>query len=356
MPSPEAIKAWRSLHPRFQTARADDASRDLLPLLAANLERCGLRDPVTEQLTAVRERIASSNRILFDAGRRLLLALREAGIETMLLKGGALAEAFYRDPSLRSMGDLDVLVPTAQAQRALDVLRGAGWAPKTAITPGFIRAQHATDIVTGDGSVRCDLHWHVYWECCQPDADEELWAASVSLDFAGVPTRMLGPADQLLHLCVHGSRRARRPTLRWIPDAFYVLRTGGIDWSRLLAQAERRRFVLRAGTMLAYLRDAFTAPVPGQALARLEAMPVSRLERVEYHVGNRRQGLLGELPSYWCNYRRQRDGSRMFSPLGFPRYLQHTWKVASLGQVVHGALVRARRRARMVIFGPSAPE
>jgi hypothetical protein len=272
----------------------------------------------------------------------------------MLLKGGALAEALYRDSSLRSMGDLDVLVPTAQAPRALEVLRGAGWSPLTAITPGFIRAQHATDLVAADGAARCDLHWHVYWECCQPDADDELWAASVPLRFAGVPTRMLGPADQLLHLCVHGPRRVRRPTLRWVPDALYVMRAGGIDWSRFLAQVERRRFGLRAGTMLIYLRDAFTAPVPVEVLARLETIPISRLERAEYHVGNRRQGLLGELAVYWCNYRRQCDGSRTFSPLGFPRYLQHTWKVASLRAVVHGALVRVCRRARAAIAGPSA--
>jgi hypothetical protein len=149
-----------------------------------------------------------------------------------------------------------------------------------------------------------------------------------------------------LHLCVHGSRRARRPSLLWIPDVLLVLRAGAIDWPRLLAEARRRRFVLRAATMLAYLRREFAAPVPDGVLARLEALPVGWLESLEYRVGNRPQGLLGELPSYWCNYRRLREGRVIASPLGFPRYLQQTWRLASLREAAGGALRRAGKRVR----------
>ena len=349
-----ARRAWELVRPGLDPERADHASQQILPLLGANLARLGVTDPLVNRLATLRERTGAENRALFAAGRQILLALHAAGVDTLMLKGGALAVSVYRDIGLRPMGDLDVLVRTGQARAAVEALAAAGWCGRAAVTPEYIRTQHAADLFAA-GDLKCDLHWHVYWECCGPDADDELWAASVPLAFAGVDTRTLAVADQLLHVCVHGSRRARRPGIRWIADALAVLRAGGVDWARLLGQAAERGVVLRAGTMLLYLRDAFAAPVPDEVVGELQALPVSWLERVEYRVGNRPQGLLGELPSYWCNYRRLRRAAGG-SPLGFPRYLQQTWKLGSLGQVVGAALNRAAQRVRTAVFGAPAPE
>jgi putative nucleotidyltransferase-like protein len=342
----DAIEAWRVLQPRFDAERADRASLRLLPLLGANLRRHGSDDPIMAASERVRQQAASRSRALFDAGRGLLRALTDSGINTLVLKGGALATRLYREAGLRPMSDLDVLVPTDRAEAAVETVRRAGWSPGSGINQAFIRMQHAADVFAEGGSVKCDLHWHVYWECCQPDADDDLWAASVPFDFEGVPTRTLGPADQLLHVCVHGSRRAQRPWFQWVADSLLLLRENGIDWPRFVGEAGRRRFALRAGSMLAYLRETFGAPVPDAVLARLEALPVSRLERLEYWVANRPQGLLGELPNYWCNYRRLREGWPTPPPPGFADYLQQIWRVESLGEVASGALARARERMR----------
>jgi hypothetical protein len=344
----DAVEAWRNLRPRLDVDRANRASRRLFPLLDANLRRHGIDDPVMVELAKVREQTASRNRALFDAARGLLQALEDARIDTLVLKGGAVAARLYRDLSLRPMADIDVLVPTGQAQSALDVLQRADWSPGIAITPAFIRMQHATDVFAESGSVKCDLHWHVYWECCQPTADDDLWASSLPLDFSGMATRTLAPADALLHLCVHGSRRVRHPQLLWVADALLLLRESAVDWRRLMAQAIQRRFVLRAGAMLAYLRRAFGAPVPDDVLRRLQTHPVSRFERFEYWLGNRPQGLVGELPIYWCNYRRLREGWPTRTPPGFTRYLQQTWRVESLWEVGWGALARGGKRVRAV--------
>lgn len=344
----DAMEPWRNLRPRLAVDRADRASRRLFPLLDANLRRHGIDDPLMAELAKFRERAAARNRALFDAARGLLQALEDAGIATLVLKGGAVAARLYRDLSLRPMADVDVVVPTGQAPSALEVLRRAGWSPRIAITPAFIRMQHAADVFSESASVKCDLHWHVYWECCQPTADDDLWAASLPLDFAGKATRTLGPADALLHLCVHGSRRVRHPQLLWVADALLLLRESAVDWRRLMAQAIQRRFVLRAGGMLAYLRRAFGAPVPADVLRHLQTHPVSRFERFEYWLGNRPQGVIGELPIYWCNHRRLREGWPTKTPPGFPRYLQETWRVDSLRAVGQGALARAGKRVRAI--------
>lgn len=351
----DAIEAWRALRPRLDVHGADRASRRLLPLLGANLRRLGIEDPVDIELEAIRRETAATNRRRFDAGRLLLTMLAQAGIATLVLKGGALVTERYQDLGLRPMSDLDIAVPTSQAATAVHLLARAGWTAHARITPAFIRMQHAAVVRETGTALRCDLHWHVYWECCGPEADDDLWAASVPLDFEGVATRTLAPADQLLHLCVHGSRRARRSPLLWIPDTLLVLRAGGLDWPRFLEQARRRRFVLRTSSMLAYLSRTFGAPIPDEVLTQLRALPASRLERWEYWVGNRPQGILGELPSYWCNYRRLRRDGQITSPLGFPLYLQQTWRLGSLSEVARGALDRARRRVRAAVPGPGRP-
>jgi len=353
MSGADAIEAWHALQPGFDVDHLDRAARRLVPLLSANLDRLGVDDPLAPRLGALRRDTAARNRHRFEAGRRLLTALADAGIDTLMVKGGALIAQAYHDPGLRPMSDLDVVVPTARATAALEVLSRAGWSARVRTTPGFLRMQHAVDLVEADTAARCDLHWHVYWECCGPRADDDLWAASVPLTFEGVATRSLGPADQLLHLCVHGSRRARSSPLLWIPDCLSVLGAGGIDWTRLLAQARQRRVVLRAATMLAYLARTFHAPVPGDVLAALEASPASRLERLEYRVCNRPQGVLGELPSYWCHYLRLRADGQVTSPFGFARYLQETWRLGSLGDVARGALDRAQRRVRAAVIRES---
>lgn len=339
-----AAAAWRDAERWLEAGNLDHATRRLLPVLAPGLARHGPGSELRARLEAARVSAGARTAALLDAAARLVGALERAGIPTLVLKGAALAEAFARAGAARPMSDVDIVVPTARAAAALAALERLGWRAAHPVSAGFVRMQHAAHLDSPDRTRRCDLHWHVYWECCGPADDEDLWPASVPITVAGAATRGLAPADQLLHLCVHGSRRARRPLLQWIPDALLVLRTGGIEWPRLLAQAEGRRFVLRTATMLAYLRETLAAPVPAPVLAVLERLPVSRLERVEYRMGNRPAGVLGELPGYWCNYQRLRMSEPVASPLDFARYLQHTWRLRSVGDTLGGAVTRALRR------------
>ena len=65
---------------------------------------------------------------LVDQAVRLLAALDEAGIPAVPLKGvDAVFEDLYGDPGARTMGDIDVLVPTASAASASAVLHALGY-------------------------------------------------------------------------------------------------------------------------------------------------------------------------------------------------------------------------------------
>jgi hypothetical protein len=189
----------------------------------------------------------------------------------------------------------------------------------------------------------------VFEECRRPDDDEDLWQASSEITFQGRRTRVLCPADQLLHVCVHGAKWMDEPGIRWIPDAMSILRAGALDWARVVAQARRRHYVLRMRELLAFLHGRMSAPVPESALRALAGAPVGRLERFERRVLGREHyeyRRLGRLPLYWCHHRRAHDGGAASAALTFAAYLRHVWGLTTVRAVPAAVLARARRRLR----------
>jgi Uncharacterised nucleotidyltransferase len=338
----EAIAAWRRVAPGLDLARLDDASQRLLPLVYRNLARHGVTVPNPAPLAAAYQTTWSWNQRLFQRTTEVLAVLDRAGIDAIVLKGMALMATCYRDLGARPMGDVDILVPAPLAARALEALNVEGWVSRYSITPAFMRVKHASPMVGRRGE-ECDLHWRTFEEAAEAGADEELWAASRRVEFHGARFRVFCPTDQLLHVCIHGARWAWLPGVRWVADALLILRAGGIDWERLVAQAVARRFVLRLRETLCYLDSFMGGTVSSDALVRLSRCPISFLERVESRVRAREHRLLGELPVYWCHYLRTRQSCGM-RPFGFARYLQEAWGLESMRRVPGRGMALATRR------------
>jgi hypothetical protein len=62
------------------------------------------------------------NTALQIVGDEVLQKLRDRGIEAMFLKGSFLSRVVYKDPALRPMSDIDILVPTGKAEEAFMML------------------------------------------------------------------------------------------------------------------------------------------------------------------------------------------------------------------------------------------
>ena len=85
--------------------------------------------------------------------------LNDASIPTILLKGMALSQRYYRDLGLRPMFDLDLLVPPQRAKAAYEILGPLGWTSRLPGPPTFdvvaLRTRHATLLRNGrDGRLR----------------------------------------------------------------------------------------------------------------------------------------------------------------------------------------------------------
>ena len=321
----------------------DAGSVRLLPLLYRNLKRLGIEPDAMEKFKGTYRLTWYKNQMLLRSFSGLLKRFNDSGIRTLVLKGVPLILLYYKDLGLSPMQDMDLLVPTEQAMEAVGLLSRLGWrlkpdGPLKEVSEELLSILHGEAFL--DESVnQLDLHWHVLAECCYEGADDEWWEGSRTFEVQGVPTRALNPTDTLFQICVHGTFWSPVPPLRWVADAMLVIRESGedLDWERLVAQAERRRLVEQLRNTLGYLRSLLDAPVPLSVIERLEAMPVSAVERWEYGVRGQPPGLSGALLPNWFLFLRSSQLARptLIRPRlrGFTSFLKTVWGVESLWRV-----------------------
>jgi hypothetical protein len=254
----------------------------------------------------------------------------------------ALIARFYRDPGLRPMVDVDVLVRPTDVERAGALAGDLGWQSRYPVTRAFRRVKHAAPFHHPIAGVACDIHWRVFEEATVEALDDAFRAAAEPVAFQDTRFRVLSPTDQLLHVCGHAGRWDPVPPIRWAADAAMIAREGPIDWGRLVFHTAGRRFVLRMRHMLGYLREALGVAIPSPVLTELARRPVSMLERLEHRIRTREHPLLGELPVYLFNC--LRGESRPL--LSLPGYLRDAWGLESLTTVVPHAFRLATRRVR----------
>jgi hypothetical protein len=229
------------------------------------------------------------------------------------------------------MSDFDLMIRVAQRKAAFRIMEELGWslAPRSPerITEGYLSIVHAHGFTRATGG-ECDLHWHLFPECCNADSDDEFWKDAVPLEVQGVQTQALGPTDQLLHVCVHGAAWNPIPPIRWIADAIAVMNSAPIDWNRLVGQAQRSGLLVQLRVTLTYLGENFGAPVPAETLRSLREVPVLKREMAEYNykIQNYETKLMGFLPILWFRYLRLAETQQSpYKVIGFVNYLRCYW-------------------------------
>lgn len=355
-PPDEVTAHWQRWRAEADIDHLDDAANRLLPLLYRQLEAVHLDDPEVPRLRGIYRYHWCRNQLLLAELRELLAALHGAGIEVMLLKGAALIERYYRDPGLRPMSDLDLMVPLAAMDAACAVLTRLGWTPKLPTDLHAIRTwrtTHALDFTRErNGRIsEVDLHWTPLPRATWPDAEAPFWARAQRTQVHGTPVYLLDPTDQLLHACLHGGPWNAMPPYRWVADAIWILRADGerIDWQRLLGEARRLNAFTMLQATLGYLHASFRVSIPPPVIDRLRRSRPSPYEMLEFRMQTREiAGLRVDqlLLLEWFNHSRAfRDTGTLKRLAAFPRYLLQTWKLARWSQVPGFVLTRLAVRS-----------
>jgi Uncharacterised nucleotidyltransferase len=301
------ITAWEEWKAGARIDAIDRGSKQLLHLAYRNLSARGVRDPFLVSIKPQYRVTWAINQQLFHVLKDTVRHLRDSGIETLVFKGAALIQLYYKDHGVRPMGDVDILVPEDQFHAAADVLLAHRWTTFYHDPQHFdVRFEHAIGFVNRLVE-SIDLHCHVLMASCEHGADRAFWDRSRPLEIDDVKTRTLSATDHLLHACAHGLLWTPHPSHRWIADAITIMRgsAADIDWKELVATTRERGVTKQVSVALEYLRSTFDAPIPPETLSDLQGT-ITRSDERRYRLWsrNRRGRPLRLLHHHWAMFRR----------------------------------------------------
>lgn len=253
----------------------------VMPLLSWNLRDVPPEDVppgVLQQLEGHFRSNSLRNLSLTAQLIELIDALEAQGIPSIPYKGPSLAASFYGNLALREFIDLDLLIQRHDVARAGDLLGSLGYERLEALTPAqeeaFLRSQREHVFVRRDGGGTVELHWALTPKHFAFSLDPRLlWERAERTSLGRRTVLTFSAEDQLLSLCVHGSKHLWQ-RLGWICDINELVRVRtDIDWSRLLRSAKglgSERMLLLG---LALAQDLLDAALPHEIekLARGDA-------------------------------------------------------------------------------------
>jgi hypothetical protein len=221
---------------------------------------------------------------------RKLVGLAEAfdaeGIVFAVLKGASVAHTMYADPCLRSFGDLDLLVATADYERACALLGRLGHIrQRPEPRPGFeVRFGKASVHKHPDDDVEVDLHRTLVLGPFGLWIDpHELLASREPFLLGGRKLDRLDDTAMLLNVAMHASLGQRPIRLVPLRDVAQLLTAADVDWQVLAGWARRwrvapvlRHAFLTMGTTLGVPIPLDASRFVGMRPARSEARLLSR--------------------------------------------------------------------------------
>lgn len=242
------------------------------------------------------ERVRAQNFLTLRLTAELFCLLElfgKQGISALAIKGPVLAAQAYADPSVRTYGDLDLLVRQRDIRRATELMIASGYEPAVplqAIDAGKIPGQYLFS--KPDSKLLVELHNDLtlrYFPRPLPIEDFFARQLCVRVDGHDVPAPCV--EDELVLICVHGAKHFWE-RLSWIADvAGLIFQQTSVNWDRAVSTARmvQSGHLLHTGLRLAVdvlyarLPEIISSRVRGDAVAaKLESRVLGWLPAASY--------------------------------------------------------------------------
>ena len=187
------------------------------------------------------EQQRSTNEAATQQLTQLLTKLEAKGIEAVPFKGLTLTMSAYRDISLRSFRDLDFMIHREHFDACLVELCELGYQHSSDLSPkqwqAFIN-NAGQDILFGK-ELAIEPHWAFAPKTLAFDIDyNKLWERVSTTSLNGKTILAFSPEDELLILCMHGSKHEWRK-LKWIVDlSLFIQNHDHLNWCDIINRAE----------------------------------------------------------------------------------------------------------------------
>lgn len=227
---------------------------------------------VRAALEAALRQAALQNMQFFHHLSAVLQRLAEVNIPVIPLKGAYLAEKVYPNLAARPMGDLDLLVPKAELERAYEEIRRLGYRPAMLFHPDReVKGSHHLPPLVGPDRLSIEVHWTLIPPYLPHPIDlEGLWQRAQPITLSGQPALALSTPDLLLSLILHLCQHQFKFGLRTLLDLAEVLqqRPAEIDWPALLQAAQQARAEHGLVLSLQMAHSLLQAPLPPDSQTR----------------------------------------------------------------------------------------
>jgi len=185
------------------------------------------------------------NRVMLGVLADALRAFNHAGLKPVLLKGGANVVAdIYPDSAMRLLGDVDLLLPEAEAAAAAKILQSLGYQP--APNERVRYSEHHRLVPQRDPVSGVTIELHVQpvlrdWHGMLTAAD--IFAQAIPVQFQDCAVFLPSPTHRLIHTIVHselsdGNYALRRLDVRQFMELAALMQRYGeeIEWAAVQAR------------------------------------------------------------------------------------------------------------------------
>lgn len=187
-------------------------------------------------------------------------------IRLLILKGPVLSSDLYGDLSLRTCGDLDMMVPIEAVERVDSLLSEQGYLKddyiETILGDWKWRHHHVT-YFHSQKPIKVEIHWRLNPGPGFEPGFEELWQRKRECTFASSPVYYLGREDLFLFLVSHGARHGWS-RLRWLLDIDRILKQN-LDWVNLKQLMEKHHLLHLGGQAILLSSQMLNSPINKQA-------------------------------------------------------------------------------------------
>ena len=232
-------------------------------------------DDLRAQLRQASLQAAHRNMKLFMELRAVLQALNEQGIPTIVLKGAHLAALVYPDISMRTMGDIDIMVPKERLGEAAGVLERLEYqAPKAYELEPTLTFFHHLPTFRKPNPNSIDLHWRLFPPTYPFALDlDKLWEQAQPAIISNTKTLVLSPEDSLLHLSIHSIYHHQFAMgLRALFDiaAIFIHSNKKLNWERISNKVDEWKANKPVFLTLQITKELLNVEIPNHALDKLK--------------------------------------------------------------------------------------
>jgi polysaccharide export outer membrane protein len=249
---------------------------------------------------------AAKNTLLYAEFGRVAASLRDAKIDTLAMKGVALAELIYQDIGARSMADIDLLIKKTDLAGTDAVFRSLGYAAVDA-SP-FDSLENPNNYLTtrdyrssNPSHPSFHLHWHIVNSSVPAPYSSRIdingiWKNAVPVDIAGVKVLSMAPHHFLIHLAEHAMRVTHSASkLVYLTDVATLIKRYGnkLDWNKAVRASKDYGIDIFVRNILKLTELNTEVQIPEWVLHSLKPEKRTLMERLFLYMTARGHGVSG---------------------------------------------------------------